>query len=85
MKCKSCGKENCMAHGGLADDESKGMKAEPKEHMGEQTEVGEPSDDDIVSDHMAHECMEAMHKKDKAGFKDTLHYLVSDIIGKMKS
>ncbi len=74
-----------MAEGGEVEaKESKGMKAEPKEKMGKQEIEGEPSDDDIMHDHIANELMEAFHNKDKKMFKDSLHYMVSDIINKMK-
>jgi len=43
------------------------------------------SDDDVMMDQVALECMKAIESKDKAAFMEALHVLVADLLMKMQS
>lgn len=43
----------------------------------------EAKDDDMLMDHCAHECMEAIKSGDKAAFKDAMHTMMADFMNKM--
>ena len=47
--------------------------------------MNDQSDDDIMLDHCAAECMSAIENKDKEAFMDAFHVLVSDIVNKMQT
>jgi hypothetical protein len=45
----------------------------------------EKSDDEIMLDQCAKECMEAIDSKDKDKFVESLHVLIADLLNKMQT
>ena len=62
-------KRKHMADGGYAE--------------GGEMEESEDSDHEMMMDHVAMECMQALETKDKAAFKDAFQVLVADCMSKM--
>ncbi len=48
-------------------------------------EMEHGDDNETLMDHVALECMHAIEAKDKAGFLDSFHVLVADLLNKMES
>lgn len=53
--------------------------------MIDETDEYEPSDDDMMMDQVAAECMAAIEAKDKDAFIECIHVLLADLINKMSS
>lgn len=72
VKCKTCGKMNCMAHGGESKEEpmelDMDMDAAPKDDMA--------GVDDELLDMAAEELVHAIEKKDTKGIVEAIKALV---------
>jgi hypothetical protein len=58
--------------------------SEKAKHMADGGDT-EPSDDDMILDQCARECMQAIENKDKEAFVESLHMLLADLMQKMSS
>lgn len=67
MKCKTCGKMDCMAHGGEAEP----MEMEVHDEMPAEGNV-----DDELMEMAAEELVHALEKKDKKGIVEAIKALV---------
>lgn len=83
MKCNTCGKMNCMAHGGEAKTDMYAMEPDvPAMHgMAEGGEMDGDMDDEL-NDMVADEAFEAFEKKDKKAFVEAIKALVMNCGGK---
>ncbi len=53
--------------------------------MADGGEVDDHDDDDMMMDQVATECMDAIERKDKDAFIESLHVLLGDLLNKMSS
>jgi hypothetical protein len=69
-------------HAGKPQDQAVAIAYSQKRKAEHKADGGEVGDDDMLMDHVASECMEAIHSGDKSKFMNALQVLVHDMISK---